>query len=189
MHVFIRNGLMAVKPCSRINILEVGLGTGLNALLTAIACKEMSIMVNYLALEPYPIDQELVKNLNFGKILDNPEAQEILEKIHKAPPDVPIKINDAFEITRMEYKLETCDLPENYIDLVYFDAFSPEVQPELWNQEMFRKIYISMHDKGVLVTYCAKGKVRRELEQTGFKTERLPGSKGKREMLRASKID
>nr|WP_321453310.1 tRNA (5-methylaminomethyl-2-thiouridine)(34)-methyltransferase MnmD [uncultured Carboxylicivirga sp.] len=180
MHVFIEPNL---KYCTlpRVSVLEIGFGTGLNALLTAIHQGEKDVL--YHSLEKYPIEESLAKQLNY---CHNAEEKQLFEKMHQAEWQTESVINQHFTLLKDETDLLTVDFSRKY-DLVYFDAFAPEKQPEMWAPELFQKIYDAMNDGGILTTYCAKGVVRRTMQACGFSVERLPGPKGKREMLRATK--
>lgn len=184
-HVFILNGLLALKR-KRINILEVGFGTGLNILLSCLNARKSYSPVCYTALEPYPLTQREAGLLNFGEILKIPGAGDLLNKIHQAPWEQPRLLSRTFSLEKYAEKIETFEFSKQY-HLVYFDAFAPAVQPEIWDLVVFQKIAGQMQKSGILVTYCAKGQVRRNLEKSGLKVERLPGPPGKREMLRAAK--
>lgn len=168
-----------------LSVLEIGLGTGLNALLTCHEAHLMDLPIHYTSLEPYPIDREIYCQLNYGA-----EWQSLLQSIHEAPWQEPIKLGGEglFTLEKCTTKLEAYT-PQRHADLIYFDAFSPEAQPELWEEFHFRRMYEHSNPRAVLVTYCAKGEVRRRLERSGWRVERLPGPPGKREILRAEKPD
>lgn len=184
IHVFINSGLKPkLENSQEINILEIGFGTGLNALLTL--KESLNIKVNYVSLEAYPITKELWSQLDYQKYFDS-EIQNYFSKLHEVEWENYQKINDDFYLKKINTKLEDFKTDETF-DLVYFDAFSPDKQPELWTQEIFEKIYQLMKKDALLVTYCAKGQVRRNLIASGFKVEKLAGPPGKREMLRAIK--
>ncbi len=180
MHVFIEP---ALNHCTKtnINILEIGLGTGLNAFLTALNQDKKSIF--YHALEKFPISADAALQLNFGK---SKEENELLSKLHQLPWNKRVELQSNFTLLKDETDLTATRFNQGY-DLVYFDAFAPEVQPEMWDEVIFQKLYDAMSPGGILTTYCAKGIVRRTMQAVGFTVERLPGPKGKREMLRAVK--
>ena len=182
MHVFIQAGF---RHCQKdvISILEIGLGTGLNAFLTV--CNQCDKTVQYHALEKYPITLELADQLNFVSENDV-EAQALFQKMHQLPWNCTEQLTSDFSICKQETDLLSVTFNSTY-DLVYFDAFAPEKQPEMWSEEIFLKIYEAMNKGGILTTYCAKGVIRRRLQACGFSVERLPGPKGKREMIRATK--
>ncbi len=168
-----------------ITVLEVGFGTGLNAVLTALAAGECRIKTCYLTVELYPLPKATTDSfLQF-----QPEAYRPLFKlIHDAPWGEDIEINPFFTLRKIKADMLTMNLSAESVDVVYFDAFAPEKQPEMWDESVFRKIYTAMSPGGILTTYCAKGVIRRMLRDIGFITERLPGPPGgKREVLRATK--
>ncbi|MBS2213824.1 tRNA (5-methylaminomethyl-2-thiouridine)(34)-methyltransferase MnmD [Carboxylicivirga mesophila] len=180
MHVFIEPALQFCQKAS-VSILEIGLGTGLNAFLSAINQGDKTIF--YHALEKYPITPEAASHLNFAKA----EAeQQLFTRLHELPWNEAAELQPGFTLLKDEADLTNITFDRPY-DLVYFDAFAPEVQPEMWGEAIFQKIYKAMNNDGILTTYCAKGVVRRTMQAVGFTVERLPGPKGKREMLRAVK--
>ena len=189
MVVFIYSGFRQLLHKKKLNILEIGFGTGLNALLTCNIAIENQIEVNYYSIEPFPIPPEIYNQLNYPELLNKKEDDGLFRKLHEIGWNKLYKINDHFSITKLNLKLEDAELNQNFFDLVYYDAFSPEVQPQLWTQSIFKKIYNSMIEGGIFTTYSAKGSVRRNLIQSGFKTERIPGPKGKREIIRAVKLN
>jgi tRNA U34 5-methylaminomethyl-2-thiouridine-forming methyltransferase MnmC len=182
MHVFIDTGLEHITK-KNIRILEIGFGTGLNALLTALHKGEK--IIEYHSLEKYPLNPGLENILQFAEKEDN-ETKAVFNKIHKADWNKPADIIPGFKLLKLEADLLTYEFTKKY-DLIYFDAFAPDVQPELWTIDIFRKLYNTMNPAAVLTTYSAKGTVRRALQSAGFSVERLPGPPGKREMLRAVK--
>ncbi len=189
MHVFINAGLnyfVEKNKSNKIKILEIGFGTGLNAILTleAILVYE-NISLEYTAFEKYPVPVNVVTELNYLNKVSNPK---LLIKMHEVPWEIKNQVTNQFSITKKQVDLLEYQEKHQY-NLIYFDAFSPTKQLELWTKEVFRKMYESLSSKGVLVTYCAKGQVRRDLESIGFRVERIPGPPGKREMLRAIKPD
>lgn len=167
----------ATRP---LRLLEVGFGTGLNAAVTAMAATE-ECPVHYITLEKFPVEPQLVKDLDYDTLVD----ASIFATIHTAPWEQPTVITPHFTLEKRCCDLLTALLP-NDIDIVYFDAFAPEKQPEMWSAEVFARIHQAMRPGGVLTTYCAKGAIRRLLQSTGFTVERLAGPiGGKREILRA----
>ncbi len=181
-HIFIEAGL---KQCRKpeVNVLEIGFGTGLNALLTAL---ESDVPVNYTTVELYPVPIEQILKLNFPELLQN-ESSRLFEKIHTCEWNRAVKMADNFTLTKLNADFTKLELKDKF-DVVYFDAFSPEKQPEMWSEEIFRKLYSCAFEKALLTTYCAKGAVRRAMKSAGFSVERLPGPPGKREILRARKF-
>lgn len=190
LHVFVKAGLEYVLPKKQaVRLLEVGFGTGLNALLSLLPTRIHLGQVQYDALEKYPLSMELIEQMHFEKFILNPELLDYLPQLHQAPWQEPVPVLPNFELQKIHADLTTYDLPENYYDLIYFDAFAPEKQPELWTDEIFRKLYNALQAGGILVSYCAKGSFKRSLKAAGFIIEALPGPAGKREMTRAIKPD
>ena len=188
IHVFINKGFLdfvdLFKSIKNLNILEIGFGTGLNCILTFIETLKLNISLNYTSLEPFPLEMEIIDDLNFN--LDS-EQLDVFKLIHQSLWGKAIEINKKFSIEK--YKLELKDFNTNKLyDVIYFDAFAPNKQPELWKVDIFSKLFNLTSKNGVLVTYCAKGQVRRDLEKVGYFVERLEGPPGKREMLRATKV-
>jgi len=184
--VFIDAGLKQVlRNLSEINLLEIGFGTGLNALLSFLEATGKTI--HYTTIEAFPLDQNIIDALNFSDFLTIENAGMVFNSIHQAPWENEHSISDHFFITKINSKIEEVALPESHFDLVYFDAFGPEVQPELWTEEIFIKIGNSMKKGGILTTYSAKGQIRRNLKSAGFDVEKLPGPPGKRHITRATK--
>ena len=143
--------------------------------------------IDYVGVEAYPVAKEEVAKLNYVAELDADDKREFFEKIHEVSWEEKHNITPNFSLTkRKQFFAEITD--ENSFDLIYFDAFGARVQPELWTSEIFKKMYDALRLKGVLVTYAAKGSVRRAMLEVGFEVERLPGPPGKREMLRATKM-
>jgi tRNA U34 5-methylaminomethyl-2-thiouridine-forming methyltransferase MnmC len=186
-HVFLNNGLFFHKEKVALNVLEIGFGTGLNALLTGLAALERKIYVNYFALEKYPLSSDTINELDYGGYLGG-AAREMSEAIEKAIWNCLTEIHPWFRLCKSEGDLLSRDLElEMQPDVVYFDAFGPDKQPEMWIGQVFEKLYGWIAPGGVIVTYSAKGEVRRRMASAGFSMERLPGPPGKREMLRGIK--
>lgn len=186
-HVFINAGLRTICPgISKAEVLEVGMGTGLNAFLTWLESKEMSTNVHYTALEPFPVSKEIVTQLNYPGLLEAEEEKSIFSRLHQLPFGREEHFSDKFTFIKKEVTVQEVELQQRY-HVIYFDAFGPRVQPEMWTEDVFGKLYESLLPGGALVTYCAKGEVKRTLRAVGFEVETLPGPPGKREMVRASK--
>lgn len=187
-HVFIDAGFIEKQKSGlqNINILEIGLGTGLNLMLTKKYNAAYSGKVVYHALEPYPLDIDMIVGLEKFDLKSFGIEPSFFSNIHKASFEQEISMGSDFVFYKVNSTLEKFSAGIQY-DLVYFDAFGPQVQPEVWEEENFRKLYHCMNPSGILVTYCAKGAVRRSMQAVGFTVERLPGPPGKREMLRATK--
>lgn len=170
-----------LKP---IRVFEVGFGTGLNAALTAYKARKGETETEYFAIELYPLSSDVTDAL---LPMQEPEYKEDFIAVNKAEWDTPDKINPYFSLHKIKGDLLTMEVPQN-LNVVYFDAFAPEKQPEMWEESVFSKIFNAMSEGGVLTTYCAKGAIRRLLQNIGFTVERLPGPPGgKREVLRATK--
>jgi len=186
-HVFIKMGLKHVIPrIKELSILEIGFGTGLNALLTFFEAKENNLKVEYTTVEAYPVIVSEWSALNYGKMIDHNNAQQVFEQMHSVAWETAINLSDNFIIQKQQKKFESIT-DNNTYDLIYFDAFGARVQPELWTESIFNIMYTAMKKGGVLVTYAAKGSARRAMQAVGFEVERLEGPPGKREMLRATK--
>jgi len=186
-HVFIQAGLEHVNS-DQPTILEVGFGTGLNALLTLQKSLQNKQKIRYVALEPFPLKDHIFKQLNFDAALDFEGAAGFLQKMHQANWNFPVFITDDFVLHKLQNTLQETLFKEEAFDVIYFDAFAPSKQPEVWGAENFKKCYSALKPGGVLTTYSSQGQVRRDMEEAGFNTEKIPGPKGKREMLRAIKI-
>jgi len=187
-HVFIETGLNFVlerKP-KQLSILEMGLGTGLNLLLTCIALRGTTSRADYTAFETEPLETGMINQLNYTSEITQDETRPLFEKIHESPWNEKVQVSNELSLTkRQEDLLTATNLP--LIDLIYFDAFAPSDQPELWTVEMFRKLIQHLNPNGILVTYCSKGYVRRNLTAAGFRVTKLAGPPGKREIVRAVK--
>lgn len=184
-HVFIKHGLeYALEQKRDVKILEIGFGTGLNAILTLPFALAQQAFIQYDTLEKYPLTQDVVEQLHFEQFILNPELLDNFKKMHAAPWNEPIDLSPYFTLQKIHETLEEFCPPEAYYDVVYFDAFAPEKQPELWTEEVFTKLHNATRPGGILVTYCAKGAFKRNLKAAGFIVEALPGPPGKREMTR-----
>lgn len=188
-HVFIKAGLINSNIFDYIGVhqvLEIGFGTGLNALLTLIEADKHKNRIYYTAIEPYPLDKEQISQLNYCEQLNLPQYQSRFERIHEIGWEEMYEISEYFRLTKIKCSLEAFS-SEELFSIIYFDAFAPAAQPELWTKEIFEKLYKLLIPGGILVTYCSKGDVRRAMQAAGFVAEKLPGPPGKREMLMAIK--
>lgn len=186
LHVFIGKGLYQFEN-RPLELLEVGLGTGLNALLTLLEAPGRNLSIRYTGLEAYPVAAEEWQQLNYPDLLEAREAaRRYFKALHTAPWGVDVPVTPSFTLHKRRVDIRTFEAEPAY-DLIYFDAFGARVQPELWTALIFGRMFRSLQPGGSLVTYSAKGSVRRAMQQVGFEVERLPGPPGKREMLRASK--
>jgi len=189
-HVFIKHGLHFFcnefsKDKKDISILEMGFGTGLNAFLTAIETERLSRKVMYVGVEAYPISKDEYDQLNYAELISE-KHNNVFKILHNIDWEIITKIGSDFALKkRKQFFSDVNDV--NTFDIIYFDAFGARVQPELWTEAIFKRMFKALKDKGVLVTYSAKGSVRRAMQNVGFTVERLPGPPGKREMLRALK--
>jgi len=195
-HVFIRNGLDFFKESSEISILEIGFGSGLNALISFLEILNSNQKIIYSGIEKYPVLEEEFRVLNYPKALKqfNPDLKfsetEILEvynSLMKANWEDFQAIHPNFQLQKLQADFLEYEYPKEAFDLIYFDAFGARVQPELWTEELFEKLFPSLKSGGILTTYSSKGSVRRALISVGFRVEKRPGPPGKREMLIAFK--
>ena len=184
-HVFIKAGFEKFSQ-KNIAILEIGFGTGLNTFITFLEAERASKKTHYVGVEAYPVLSDELKKLNYISELKAANKQEIFTKIHSVSWDEKHIISDDFSLTKRKQFFDQID-DVNQFDLIYFDAFGAKNQPELWTEEIFAKMFAALKQNGILVTYSAKGSVRRAMQAVGFLVERLPGPPGKREMLRAIK--
>ncbi len=188
MHVYIENGLkQTFNNNNPINVLEVGFGTGLNAFLTFIESTKRKINVNYTTIEPFPIDMKIISQLNYPKMMNESFLVNIFEQIHQVDWGKKIEISPYFTLFKINKKLQEVDLIENTFHVIYFDAFAPDIQPELWTEEVFSKCFRLMKKNSILMTYSAKGSVKRALKSAGFSVNNLKGPVGKREITKAYK--
>lgn len=188
-HVFIKAGLLDSGIFDYIGVhqvLEIGFGTGLNALLTLIEADKHKNRIYYTAIEPFPLDEPLIAQLNYCEQLNLPHYQRLFEKVHQCGREEMYEITQHFRLTKHNTTLQEFSTDEAY-SIVYYDAFAPAAQPELWTKEIFEKLYSMMAEGGLLVTYCSKGDVQRSMKAAGFTIEKIPGPPGKREMIRAVK--
>ncbi len=181
-HVYIQKGLAFLNPIKQINILEIGFGTGLNALLTMLYCNKNNINCSYITLEKYPLTNQEIQQVNYGTYCN---GKNEFDSIHNAEWNVTSKLSQNFEIQKMQFDLLHDELNEKF-DLIYFDAFAPDKQAEMWTLDVFSKIKSWMNPNAILVTYCCKGSVKRSLKELNFNIEKTDGPIGKREMLRVS---
>ena len=190
-HVFIKHGLHYYnanhKKLETISILEIGFGTGLNAFITLLEAEKLNMAINYVGVEAYPVSLNEVQELNYPMQLLVEARSKTFNKIHEVSWEDKHTITTNFSLTKQQKLFK--DISEiNVFDLIYFDAFGARVQPELWTESIFNIMFNALKLYGVLVTYSAKGSVRRAMQAVGFNVERLPGPPGKREMLRATKV-
>lgn len=187
-HVFIDHGYALAQPLPprRLRLLEVGFGTGLNALLTWVRAERERLPVSYTTLEAYPLPPEFAERLNYPSRINAPGVDAVFAALHDGSWGVPKSFGTYFTFLKLHIRLQDFQ-PNAFFDLIYYDAFSPNVQPELWTREIFDGLSHRLPDGGLLLTYCAKGQVKRNLRAAGFIVEELPGPPGKREITRAYK--
>ena len=184
-HVFIKNGLSLFKNKS-IAILEIGFGTGLNAFITFLESKKLNQVIDYVGVEAYPVSTDEVLSMNYVSELNAEIESAVFEKMHQCNWEEKVVFRNDFSLTKRKQFFAEIDDFEKF-DLIYFDAFGYNVQPELWSTEIFKKMYEALKSEGVLVTYAARGVIKRSMNEVGFTVEKLEGAPGKREMFRARK--
>lgn len=187
-YVFIRHGLDYIYQKhmpKALSVLEVGFGTGLNAFLTYQYAQQKHIPIYYETIEPFPLTSTLIQQLNYTAN-DSEDDQFVFKYLHECQWDRDVAISDVFRLQKRLTLLENFTTQQTF-DLIYFDAFAPAQQPELWTKPIFRMLFNLLKEGGVLVTYCAQGQMKRTLKDIGFMVNALPGANGKREMTRATK--
>lgn len=187
-YVFIRMGLdawLAQHPdVNNLRVLEIGFGTGLNALLALQWAKEKNIKLHFTSLEPYPVSLETASQLNYARLT---EGEADFLRLHEVPWEKDVLLYPYFILHKKQQRLEEAALENNHFDVVFFDAFAPSKQPELWEKDLLDKTAQSMASGGLLTTYSAKGQLKRDLKAVGLQVETLPGAPGKKEMVRGKK--
>jgi tRNA U34 5-methylaminomethyl-2-thiouridine-forming methyltransferase MnmC len=185
-HVFIKNGLSLFEN-KTISILEIGFGTGLNAFITFLESQKLNQSIDYVGVEAYPVSPEEVLLMNYVPALRAENERGIFDKMHECNWEEQIILRNDFVFTKRNQFFQDIDDLEKF-DLIYFDAFGYRVQPELWSTVIFEKMYKALKPNGILVTYAARGVIKRSMVEVGFTVEKLAGPPGKREMFRASKF-
>jgi tRNA U34 5-methylaminomethyl-2-thiouridine-forming methyltransferase MnmC len=186
MHVFIEAGLRPLlHQQDTLRIFEMGFGTGLNALLTMIAANQEQQKVHYEAVEAFPLEEELLPQLNYCE--QTPAWQDKFKQLHTTPWNQPVVVTEYFTLQKHNQSLISYSTNQPF-NIIYYDAFAPSAQPELWTVDAFTQLFNLLADQGILVTYCSKADVRRAMKAAGFTVEKIPGPRGKREMIRAKKI-
>lgn len=180
-HVFIKNGLSLIEEKS-ISILEIGFGTGLNAFITLLEAQKNELCIDYTGIEAYPVAEAEAFAMNYLEELKANEFEPEFKKMHQCNWDEKIVFNSNFSLTKRNQFFQDIQ-DKNSFDLIYFDAFGYQVQPELWSTEIFKTMYESLKDKGILVTYAARGVIKRSMQEVGFTVHKVPGPPGKREMM------
>lgn len=182
-HVYIKSGVEVKKEATPLRIFEMGFGTGLNVMLTILYAQKHQLTVDFTTIETDPLPKDIYSELAFSK---DPKEAQILQSIHAAAWDEGIPVNEMFTLTKKQVSLHEYEVEQGF-DVIFYDAFGPDKQPDLWTLDIFEKVFSMILPRGVLVTYSAKGQVRRNMISAGFSVERIPGPPGKREMLRANK--
>ena len=182
-HIFITNGLEAIEK-QEINIFELGFGTGLNALLACAYAEAKGIKINYHSIEFYPVPSEVYTKINYPTIIG---YEEKFQQIHRADWNEKMQLSPYFSFDKINASITDIDLDLSGMDIIFFDAFSPEKQPEMWTTDIFTKVFNILSPGGILVTYCSKSYVRKNMQQVGFQIKKIPGPHGKRDMVRATK--
>jgi tRNA U34 5-methylaminomethyl-2-thiouridine-forming methyltransferase MnmC len=182
-HVFLKEGLDQLESDS-ISVLEVGMGTGLNVLLSCRYALQREKIINFTTIEPFPIPENLIPEINYPELIDDSSARSWFNQIHASQADSLTQIHDYFSLIKVLKKAEEFQSEQKF-DIIFYDAFGPHAQPELWEASVFKHLSKFMNLGGVLVTYCAQGQFKRNLREAGFEVTRLPGPPGKREMTRA----
>lgn len=191
-HVFIKHGLdhfrntILDSKSKQISILEIGFGSGLNAFITLLEAEKFNLKIDYVGVELFPISIDEVLELNYTAQLSVENKADTFKKLHEISWEQPHIISNSFKLVKRQLDFLKITDKEKY-HLIYFDAFGARVQPELWTEDIFKKMHAALKENGVLVTYSAKGSVRRAMQKVGFKVEKHPGPPGKREMLKAIK--
>lgn len=185
-HVFIKNGLSLFQN-KHVSILEIGFGTGLNCFITYLESKKMNQTIDYVGIEAYPVLSDEVQSMNYVQELNAQAEKIVFETMHSCNWEEKYRISTTFTLTKRKQFFETIEDIECY-DLIYFDAFGYRVQPELWSTAIFTSMHKALKNNGVLVTYAARGVVKRSMQEVGFLVEKLEGPPGKREMFRALKV-
>ena len=186
-HIFINAGLRYKAAVQReIAILETGFGTGLNGFMTWLEADRRNLNVHYTALELFPVSMEYLVQFDYSTALNVSERQPDFVMLHETAWEQAVALNENFTLEKRRETIEFFRRPDSF-DLIYFDAFAPQAQPELWTVEVLANMYESLRPDGVLVTYCAQGAFKRNLKKVGFTVERLQGPPGKREMTRGNK--
>jgi len=170
-----------------ISILGVGFGTGLNAYMSYLEGQKLKLSINYVAIEAYPISIKQAQQLNYANLLSDTSTPNILQEMHRIEWEEIHQLTRSFKFQKCKTLLELLDF-ESRFDIIYFDAFAPEIQADLWTNDIMKKMYKALKPKGVWVSYCAKGIVKRALKSEGFQINSIPGPPGKREMTRAIKL-
>ena len=188
MHVYIKAGFIHVLNSAAnpsISVLEMGFGTGLNALLTLIEAEKSQRKIHYTTIELFPLKPAEIISLNYCRQLQRDDLNPVFQQLHQCDWEKAISITPFFTIKKLKTDLIALSTMQRF-DLIYYDAFAPSAQPELWTKDIFEKLFTMIAPKGILVTYSSKADVRRAMKAAGFTVNKIPGPRGKREMVRAT---
>lgn len=185
-HVYIAQGLDGIDK-QHVAVLEMGFGTGLNAYLTLLRAQEQNKHITYHTIEAYPLTNLEIKGLNYPTLSQSEAYQPYFDRLHSLPFDQAHQVTEHFDLYKMLTTFEKAQLPEDYFDVVYYDAFGYQYQPELWSLDLFKKVFNALKKGGKLATYASRGVIRRTMLEAGFTVEKKPGPIGKREILVATK--
>ncbi len=188
IYVYIEKGLLLFKDLEKVTVLEIGFGTGLNALLTWNKAEELKLKVDYHTLEPFPLNKEITDQLNYPSLIEEEKSAQRFKQLHDVKWEEVAKLSEYFTFCKYKSTLEEKVLPLNTFNVCYFDAFAPNRQAEVWAEENFKKIVESMCEGGILTTYCAQSAFRRTLKAVGFEVESLQGPLFKKEMTWGRKV-
>jgi len=189
VHVFIETGLRsAFQHFAKVNVFEVGFGTGLNATLAYEFAYKNKMPVSYTGIEKHPLDLNIIQQLNYKQFWKDSLMDKAFEKMHSYTWNELCVLDNSFDFKKIDGAVQDYLLETNYYHLIFFDAFAPDKQPDMWTVDLFKKLYDSLAPQGALVTYCAKGQFKRDLKAAGFVVETLPGPPGKREMVRGLRV-
>ena len=180
-HVFIKNGLSTINK-NEIAILEIGFGTGLNAFITYLEAKAKELSIKYIGVEAFPVSEAEIQQMNYVNELQAQEFQSVFEKMHEVPWEEENSIDANFTLFKNQIDFREVNFL-NKFDIIYFDAFGYQFQPELWTQDVFQKMYDALYPEGLLVTYAARGVLKRNMQNVGFQVLKKSGPPGKREMM------
>lgn len=185
IHVFMKHGIQSTEQ-NEIRVFEMGFGTGLNAFLSYVESEKLGKNIHYSGIEAYPVAFDIAMQMDYCSLIGK-EHQSKFEQLHKADWNTTTQLSDVFSFEKIHAKIEDYYPSKEQFDVVFYDAFGPRAQENMWKPEILQKMYDLLRSNGFLVTYCAKGQVKRDLKSLGFEIEPLPGPPGKREMTRAWK--
>ena len=180
-HVFLQNGLFLLDK-EAIAVLEIGFGTGLNTFITFLEAQKRNLKIDYVGVEAYPLSPEEALSMNYVDALKVPQYETVFKAMHQCPWETACQISSDFFLTKTKQLFQEINFT-NQFDIIYFDAFGYQVQPELWSTEIFHNMFKALKEKGILVTYAARGVVKRSMQEVGFTVKKVPGPPGKREMM------